>query len=352
MKRNLIIMMLGCLLLGGNVFQLSAQEPKKFTLPTPWTEEAWKAEVPLPEYPRPQMVRYEWLNLNGTWDYMGGKELAHPMEVATPPSFPAIPEKIKVPFPPESELSGIARKAETNLWYKRSFIIPKSWKGKNILLHFGAVDRLTSVFVNGKRVGTHTGGYDAFNMDITEFLKSGENVLVVGAYDPNDGKAACGKNGSRGDYVYTSGIWQTVWLEPVEKQYISALKLIPDVKNSRLELIVEANQAGLQVKAVADDGTSQISEAVGSSNKRFYLPVKNPRLWNTDDPFLYGLKLQLKNAKGKVVDEVDSYFGMRSVSMEMVMGFLLLVLFMWHIILIDLQIVNYPYIFGMHPIRS
>ena len=318
MKRNLIIMMLGCLLLGGNVFQLSAQEPKKFALPTPWTEEAWKAEVPLPEYPRPQMVRYEWLNLNGTWDYMGGKELAHPMEVATPPSFPAIPEKIKVPFPPESELSGIARKAETNLWYKRSFIIPKSWKGKNILLHFGAVDRLTSVFVNGKRVGTHTGGYDAFNMDITEFLKSGENVLVVGAYDPNDGKAACGKNGSRGDYVYTSGIWQTVWLEPVEKQYISALKLIPDVKNNRLELIVEANQAGLQVKAVADDGTSQISEAVGSSNKRFYLPVKNPRLWNTDDPFLYGLKLQLKNAKGKVVDEVDSYFGMRSVSMEMV----------------------------------
>ena len=318
MKRNLIIMMLGCLLLGGNVFQLSAQEPKKFTLPTPWTEEAWKAEVPLPEYPRPQMVRSEWLNLNGTWDYMGGKELAHPMEVATPPSFPAIPEKIKVPFPPESELSGIARKAETNLWYKRSFIIPKSWKGKNILLHFGAVDRLTSVFVNGKRVGTHTGGYDAFNMDITEFLKSGENVLVVGAYDPNDGKAACGKNGSRGDYVYTSGIWQTVWLEPVEKQYISALKLIPDVKNNRLELIVEANQAGLQVKAVADDGTSQISEAVGSSNKRFYLPVKNPRLWNTDDPFLYGLKLQLKNAKGKVVDEVDSYFGMRSVSMEMV----------------------------------
>ena len=318
MKRNLIIMMLGCLLLGGNVFQLSAQEPKKFTLPTPWTEEAWKAEVPLPEYPRPQMVRSEWLNLNGTWDYMGGKELAHPMEVATPPSFPAIPEKIKVPFPPESELSGIARKAETNLWYKRSFIIPKSWKGKNILLHFGAVDRLTSVFVNGKRVGTHTGGYDAFNMDITEFLKSDENVLVVGAYDPNDGKAACGKNGSRGDYVYTSGIWQTVWLEPVEKQYISALKLIPDVKNNRLELIVEANQAGLQVKAVADDGTSQISEAVGSSNKRFYLPVKNPRLWNTDDPFLYGLKLQLKNAKGKVVDEVDSYFGMRSVSMEMV----------------------------------
>ena len=318
MKRNLIIMMLGCLLLGGNVFQLSAQEPKKFTLPTPWTEEPWKAEVPLPEYPRPQMVRSEWLNLNGTWDYMGGKELAHPMEVATPPSFPAIPEKIKVPFPPESELSGIARKAETNLWYKRSFIIPKSWKGKNILLHFGAVDRLTSVFVNGKRVGTHTGGYDAFNMDITEFLKSGENVLVVGAYDPNDGKAACGKNGSRGDYVYTSGIWQTVWLEPVEKQYISALKLIPDVKNNRLELIVEANQAGLQVKAVADDGTSQISEAVGSSNKRFYLPVKNPRLWNTDDPFLYGLKLQLKNAKGKVVDEVDSYFGMRSVSMEMV----------------------------------
>ena len=318
MKKSLFVSLLGCLLWIGNLLPVEAQEMKKFTLPTPWTEKAWQAEVPLSEYPRPQMVRSEWLNLNGSWDYMGGKNLANPAEVATPPVFPAKVEKIKVPFPPEAELSGIARSGETNLWYRRTFTIPKDWKGKNILLHFGAVDRISSVFVNGKKVGTHTGGYDAFSMNVTDFLKSGENTLIVGAYDPNDGKAASGKNGTRGDYVYTSGIWQTVWMEPVEKQNITSLKLIPDVKNNRLEVVVNTTENGLQVRAVADDGSSSVAEVVGTSNNRFYLPVKNPRLWSPEDPFLYGLKLQLKNRKGKVVDEVSSYFGMRTVSMEMV----------------------------------
>lgn len=119
---------------------------------------------------------------------------------------------------------------DTCLWYKRSFSVPQAWKGRHVLLNFGAVDRISSVFVNGKKVGTHTGGYDAFSLNITDYLKSGENVLVVGAYDPNDGRAASGKNGSRGDYIFTSGIWQTVWLEPVEKQYISQIKLVPDLK--------------------------------------------------------------------------------------------------------------------------
>lgn len=316
MKKKRLLLLILCFCLGGNLSLLKAQESKKFTLPTSWTQEAWQAELPLPEYPRPQMVRTEWLNLNGTWDYMGGKEQPNPTEAVTPPTFPARAEKIKVPFPPEAELSGIARSGETNLWYKRTFEIPKAWKGKHVLLHFGAVDRLSSVFVNEKKVGSHTGGYDAFSMDITDFLKPGENTLVVGAHDPNDGKAASGKNGPRGDYIFTSGIWQTVWLEPVEKQSISSLKLIPDVKNNRLEVVVFANQGGLQVKAMADDGSQQVSEAVGVSNQRFYLSVKNPRLWSPDDPFLYNLKLQLKNAKGKVIDEVSSYFGMRTVSME------------------------------------
>ena len=149
-----------------------------------------------------------------------------------------------------------------------------SWKGRNVLLNFGAVDRISSVFVNGKKVGTHTGGYDAFSLNISDYLKSGENVLVVGAYDPNDGRAASGKNGSRGDYIFTSGIWQTVWLEPVEKQYISQIKLVPDLKNNRLEVIAYTEDKELKVTAIADNGTSEVARTEGNSNMSFYLPIR------------------------------------------------------------------------------
>lgn len=302
------------LILSVGIADLHSQNSTAFTLPTPWTEKALQAEIPLPEYPRPQMVRSGWLNLNGLWDYMGGKELTDPLGAATPPAFPGKPEKIRVPFPPEAELSGIARKDETNLWYRRNFTVPAEWKGKNVLLHFGAVDRHAAVFVNGKKVGSHTGGYEAFTLDISGYLKAGENVLVVGANDPNDGRAASGKNGPKGDYTFTSGIWQTVWLEPVEKQYISDIKLIPDVKNNRLEVTVYANDPGLKVSAIATAGSAEVAKAEGTSESKFYLPVNNPRLWSPDDPFLYDLKLQLKDRRGKIIDEVDSYFGMRSVA--------------------------------------
>ena len=319
MKKVVFICFLFCFFLGGGI-SMKGQSPNKFTLPTPWTDKALEVAVPLPEYPRPQMVRTEWLNLNGVWDYMGGKDLQDPVSATSVPTFPVKPEQIKVPFPPEAELSGIARKGDTCLWYRRSFTIPGAWKGKNVLLNFGAVDRISTVFVNGKKVGTHTGGYDAFTFDITAFLKSGENTLVVGAYDPNDGKAASGKNGPRGDYTFTSGIWQTVWLEPVEKQYVSRIKLIPDLKNNRLEVLVNTDNDGLKVSAVAKDGGKEIAKAEGTVNGKFYIPIQNPRLWTPEDPFLYDLKLQLKNTKGKVVDEVDSYFGMRSVSLGKVDG--------------------------------
>ncbi len=339
MRQNVITCFIFCLLLlSGGVFNVKAQNLEKFTLPTPWTAEALDAEVPFPEYPRPQMVRYEWLNLNGMWDYMGGEKLSDPVTATIPPVFPANTEKIRVPFPPEAELSGIARKGDTCLWYRRSFVVPKEWKDKNVLLNFGAVDRISSVFVNGKKVGTHTGGYDAFSFDITDYLKSGENILVVGAYDPNDGRAASGKNGPRGDYVYTSGIWQTVWLEPVEKQYISHIKLVPDVKNNRLEVIAYSDNPGLTVVAIASNGTSEVAKSNGSSNTGFYLPIQNPRLWSPDDPFLYGLKLQLKDRKGKIIDEISSYFGMRSVTMGEVDGVLRPLLngeFVFHIGLLD-----------------
>lgn len=339
MKKITVVCLALCsFLFGGDLFSVKAQILEKFTLPTPWTEEALKAEIPLPEYPRPQMVRSEWLNLNGIWDYMGGKDLLDPVTATTPPAFPAKVEKIRVPYPPESELSGIARGGDTCLWYKRSFSVPQAWKGRHVLLNFGAVDRISSVFVNGKKVGTHTGGYDAFSLNITDYLKSGENVFVVGAYDPNDGRAASGKNGSRGDYIFTSGIWQTVWLEPIEKQYISQIKLVPDLKNNRLEVIAYTEDKELKVTAIADNGTSEVARTEGNSNMSFYLPIREPRLWSPDDPFLYGLKLQLKDRKGEIIDEVSSYFGMRSVSMGKVDGVLRPLLngeFVFHIGLLD-----------------
>lgn len=314
MKSNVRVFFIAFLLSIGSSGAKS-QNVKTFTLPTPWTEKAVQAEVPLPEYPRPQMVRSEWLNLNGIWDYMGGKKLVNPQTAVAPPAFPAKSEKIRVPFPPESELSGIARNGDSCLWYRRNFRIPQTWKKKQVLLHFGAVDRISTVFINGKKAGTHTGGYDAFTFDITEYLKSGDNSLIVGAYDPNDGKAASGKNGPRGDYTYTSGIWQTVWLEPVEKAHISSIELIPDLKNSRLKITVYSDDHSLKISAVASGKGVEVAKGEGSSNVAFYLPVAHPHLWSPDDPFLYDLTLQLKDKSGKIVDEIGSYFGMRSIEM-------------------------------------
>ena len=299
---------------------ISAQTLTSFTLPTPWTEKVLLEEIPLPEYPRPQMVRAHWLNLNGVWDYMGGEKLKNPQTADVPPTFSTNSEKIRVPFPPEAELSGIVRNEETNLWYKRDFSIPKTWKNKQVLLHFGAVDRIATVFVNGTKVGQHIGGYDAFNFDITDYIKSGNNTLVVGAYDPNDGKAACGKNGPKGDYTYTSGIWQTVWLEPVVKEYITQIKLIPNLEKNQIEILAYTGQSKLKITAIARNEETEVARKEGISNETFALPIANPHLWSPDDPFLYDLKLQLKDNKGKIVDEIDSYFGMRSISIGKVNG--------------------------------
>ncbi|MDR2953524.1 MAG: beta-glycosidase [Prevotella sp.] len=318
MKKITISLMTICCILTS--MGVNAQKINNFTLPSPWSEAALNAETPLPEYPRPQMERSEWLNLNGTWDYMGGKDLTNPATTETPPVFKSNPEKILVPFVPESDLSGIKRKDETNLWYKRNITIPEKWKGKRVLLHFGAVDRIATIFVNNKKVGSHTGGYTNFSFDITDYLKSGANTLIVGAYDPNDGKAASGKNGPHGDYTFSSGIWQTVWLEPVEKEYISQIKLIPDVENERLEVVVSSNKDNMKVTAVAMYSGSEINKADGNANEKFYLPMSNPKLWSPESPFLYDLKLQLKDKGGKVIDEVKSYFGMRSIALGKVNG--------------------------------
>ena len=319
--------------------EIQAQEISSFTLPTPWTQTALNAETPLPEYPRPQMVRSEWKNLNGTWEYMGGNNLTDPTTSTQPPQF-INTAKIKVPFPPESELSGIAKKNETFMWYRREFSIPKEWKGKQVLLHFGAVDRIATIFINGEKIGTHTGGYDSFHFNITSHLKSGNNELVVGAYDPNDGKAACGKNSPRGDYTYTSGIWQTVWIEPVEEQYISHFKITTDLPNNRILVIptVYGENNKIKITAEAYNGETLVAQTSVTPKETLFLTINQPHLWSPDDPFLYGLKLTLTTSKGKIIDKIDSYFGMRSIEIKKIDGINRPVLngeFVFHIGLLD-----------------
>jgi len=288
-------------------------------LPTPWTAAARAAAVPLPEYPRPQLERKEWLDLNGRWDYLGGPEQPDPRAAETPPAFDSKPGKILVPYPPESWLSGVQRKQEINLWYHRSFSVPDGWKGRRVLINFGAVDNTAVVFINGRKIGAHSGGYDSFSFDITDALRPGVNTLVVGAWDPNDGRAPSGKNGPRGDYTFTSGIWQTVWLEPVGQEYIRSLKLEPDVEGRQLKLTVDAGR-DVTVEAIAFRAGQPVATLKGNAGTELYLPVKHPQLWSPEHPFLYDLHVRLLDGQGKAIDEVQSYFGMRSVGVGQVNG--------------------------------
>jgi len=313
---NYCSILLVALLCTARYFNVSAQVAQ---LPTPWTNEAMQTAVPLPEYPRPQLERDQWMCLNGKWDYLGGKGTPAALHPQTPASFEGVHEKVLVPYCPESFLSGIQRKQEINMWYRRTFEIPAAWKGKQLILHFGAVDHSATVFINGKKAGSHEGGYDAFSFNITPFLKSGSNTLIVAAQDLNDGKTPSGKNGPRGDYTFTSGIWQTVWLEPVNSNYIKSIRLLPDVDGKRLKVLVSSDKAN-KVVAVASDGHKTVSRADAVAGASFYLPIEKPLLWSPDTPFLYDLKLTLYNSDGSVADEVKSYFGMRDIRLAKLNG--------------------------------
>jgi hypothetical protein len=288
-------------------------------LPTKWTAPAMKAEVPLNEYPRPQLQRRDWLCLNGRWDYQGGKDAATALDPQKAASFTGDVKKILVPYCPESILSGIQQKQEINMWYRRTVEIPADWRGKQVIIHFEAVDHHATLFVNGKKAGTHAGGYDSFSFNITPFLKKGVNTLVVAAYDPNDGRAPSGKNGPRGDYTFSSGIWQTVWLEPVNNTYIKSIRLLPDLQNSRLKVLVLTDGGG-KVLAEALNGKKVAAQTTSAADSYFYLPIDKPTLWSPDEPFLYDLKLTLYGADGKVTDEVKSYFGMRDIKLGQLNG--------------------------------
>ncbi|GAB3741999.1 glycoside hydrolase family 2 protein [Spirosoma lituiforme] len=288
-------------------------------LPTRWTKAALAAPLPLGEYPRPQLQRSQWLCLNGTWNYQGGKTVSSANNPTSVLPFPTTTEKIRVPYCPESVLSGIKRNQEINMWYQRSFTLPAAWVGKHILLHFEAVDHQATVFVNGQKAGSHAGGYDAFSFDITALLVKGPNSLVVAAYDANDGRTPSGKNGPRGDYTFSSGIWQTVWLEPVNPDYIKTLRLLPDLAGQRLKLDVKASGAA-RITAIVLEGKKEVVRAEGMAGTAFYLPIANPKPWSPDSPFLYDVKLTLTAANGRIMDEVTSCVGMRDVQLGKVNG--------------------------------
>ena len=276
------------------------------TLKTRWTESAM-CENPLPEYPRPQLVRDNWLNLNGMFDYAITDENAEWCE-----SFDG---KIRVPFAIESSLSGVCKRINKNqrLWYKKVFTLPESFSGKRVLLHFGAVDWECKVFVNKKLVASHVGGYCPFSADITDALTDGENELVVWVYDPTDeGWQNRGKQASRSHgfwYTSTSGIWQTVWLEAVPENYIEKYKLTPDIDNGVLNIETTVAGGGKLSITVLDGETVVAQKEIGKSDS---VEIKNAKLWSPEEPFLYDFVLTLKN--GESLDTVKGYFGMRKFS--------------------------------------
>jgi beta-galactosidase/beta-glucuronidase len=285
---------------------------------TPWAKDLDKNN-PLSEYPRPIMVREKWQNLNGVWEFQEAKE-----GTGIPKK---LNEKIVVPFPWESNLSGIQRQLKSQrAWYKRSFTVPNDWKSNDVLLHFGAVDFEAKVYVNGKFVGMHKGGYDAFFFNITSYLMPAKNELAIEVFDPgSDAAIACGKqsndkfdNPQRYSYTPSSGIWQTVWMEPVAKQYITNFTITPNIDEALIDVVVNAKTNGNQkVEVVVKDGNTLVGSAEGILNNNFKVKISNPKLWSPDNPFLYDVVVRLKDSLN-TYDEVQSYTGMRKISIESV----------------------------------
>jgi beta-galactosidase/beta-glucuronidase len=285
--------------------------PGKIT--TTWSEQV-KPTATLPEYPRPQLVRdNNWKNLNGLWNYA-----IRPKDQQQPASWDG---KILVPFAAESALSGVGKTVgkDQELWYNTTWTIPSSMKGKKILLHFGAVDWRTTVYVNGKEAGSHEGGFDPFTIDITSFLKKGgAQDIVVRVWDPtDDGPQPRGKQVNKPEgiwYTPVTGIWQTVWAEAVNNTYIAATKQTPDIDQQTLTVApqVENIQPGDVVTVAAFDGGNKVAESQVNGESA-NLKIASPKLWSPDAPFLYDLKVTVSR-KGKVIDEVKSYFAMRKSS--------------------------------------
>ena len=290
-------------------------KPAGDKIKTQWAEQVNPKSV-LPEYPRPLMERSEWQNLNGEWEYA-----IKPVGEVEPASFDG---NILVPFAVESSLSGVQKEVgeKNELWYKRSFTVPAKWKGKDVMLNFGAVDWKAEVFVNDVLVGSHKGGYTPFSFNITPFLKgSGAQKLVVRVWDPSDkGYQPIGKQTSNPQgiwYTSVTGIWQTVWLEPVASNHITAVKSIPNVDANALNVTVGASTpcvtSIVEVKLL--DKGAVVASAKGVQGQELRLGVKNPTLWSPENPYLYDMSITMSQ-NGKVIDQVKSYTAFRKISVE------------------------------------
>jgi len=309
----MILSLSGCGIGTGGVGWKSAAGP----LVTRWAKDVSPANAHR-EYPRPQMVRKQWMNLNGLWDYA-----IRPKSEPMPDVYDG---KILVPFPVESALSGVMKRVgpENRLWYRRTFKVPGRWSNRRVLLHFEAVDWASTVWINGRKIGVHRGGYDPFVYDITSALEeSGEQEIVVAVWDPSDAAGQPrGKQVNRPHkiwYTPTTGIWRTVWLEPVDPAYIKSLKIVADVDGQRVLLTVKGSAAAADATVIAEvkepGSWSVKATASGKVGREFAVPIEQPKLWSPDSPYLYQLQVKLKGRKGKVTDMVKSYFGMRKVSL-------------------------------------
>ncbi len=270
-------------------------------------------DAPLPEHPRPQLVRERWRTLNGMWQFQPA------VEHEAAPIGRELPEHILVPFPVESQLSGIGRKHE-RVWYRREFTVPTQWRNERTLLHFGAVDWDARVWVNGVEVAAHRGGYDPFTCDITAVLNSGQTQeVVVGVWDPTDaGDQARGKQVNKpGGIYYTSvtGIWQTVWLESVPKAHITQVSVHGDPRNGNATAMIEAagDITDLEVELTLRDGVQQVQQAKGRANAALSFTVPNAKAWSPDSPHLYDMDVRLVR-RGIVIDQARSYCALRTIA--------------------------------------
>ncbi len=287
--------------------------PKAAPMPTPWTTLVGPDNA-LPDYPRPQMTRSDWLNLNGVWGYLGRS--GGPMLAAPPP--PAVyREQILVPYPVESALSGIARH-DDEMWYRKVVKLPSGWLGRHVLLHFGAVDQIATVWVNNRQVAHHEGGYTEFSVDITDALRgTGAQEITIRVLDRNEANPfPVGKQRNDPEglfYTGASGIWQTVWMEPVHRTYINKL----DITTELTSVIVTPRVAGTKGQRtmvfVSEPGGRVVAVASAGAGDTIRVPIPTPRLWTPDNPYLYDLRVVLVNPSGKVVDAVSSYAGLRTI---------------------------------------
>ena len=270
-----------------------------------------KPDAVLPEYPRPQMVRPAWTSLNGQWEYA-----IAPSGAPRPTTFSG---RILVPFAVQSQLSGVGRPVlpSERLWYRRTFTAPALPASGRLLLHFGAVDWDATIFVNGREMAHHQGGYEPFSVDVTDALSPGgaAQELTVGVLDPTDtGQQPRGKQVLKPQgifYTAVTGIWQTVWLEPVPANHLSSITIEPDLEKQSVRIAASVSGTAATITAVVLDGTREVARGSGPAAASVTIALPNPHTWSPADPFLYNLRISLDTG-----DAVQSYFGMRSIAVR------------------------------------